>query len=277
MTVNRSVVLSGNSLTYTIALKNVGATNVTNVQVTDTLPASLSYIKDSLTATGGNIDYRNGVITWTGTVNAGGAVTITYGATVNPTVGLIVNSAVISGGGDSITRSAAVTVDGPICSLTKHGAYPVLAAGAAGSWDDDDVWGPAVLKEGNSFKMWYTGDDGSNPSRIGLAISTDGTNWTKAAANPVLSPSLAWWEVKGFRVGSVIFDVGLYKMWYTGLDSNGNGNRATPYRLMGSTGRRRPPGAERWGSRQLGRRGYLGRSSSRRAAFIKCGMPAMTV
>ena len=191
LTVNRSVALPGDPLTYTIVLKNPGATDITNVQVTDTLPVSLSYIDNSLTATSGSSGYQNGVITWTGTVNAGGTVTITYGATVNPTLGFIVNSAVISGGGDSVTRTATVTVDGPICNLTKHAGNPVLAVGAAGSWDDDAVWGPAVLKEGSSYKMWYTGDDGANPSRIGLATSTDGITWTKAAANPVLSPSEA--------------------------------------------------------------------------------------
>ena len=161
------------------------------------------------------------MITWNGTINAGGNVTITYGATVNPTLGFIVNSAVISGGGDSVTRTATVTVDGPICNLTKHAGNPVLIAGTAGSWDDDAVWGPAVLKDGSSYKMWYTGDDGANPSRIGLATSTDGTTWTKAATNPVLSPSMGW-ETKGIRAGSVISDGGLYKMWYTGLDSSGD-------------------------------------------------------
>ena len=124
LTVNRSAAFPGDPLTYTIALKNAGATDLTDVRVTDTLPVSLSYINNSLTATSGSFGYQNGVITWTGTVNAGGAVTITYGATVNPTLGFIVNSAVISGGGESITRTATVTVDGPICNLTKHGWQP---------------------------------------------------------------------------------------------------------------------------------------------------------
>jgi len=68
--------------------------------------------------------------------------------------------------------------------------------------------------------MWYTGDDGASSSRIGLATSTNGVNWTKHATNPVLSPSQAW-ETAGIQAGSVISDGGLYKMWYTGLDNNG--------------------------------------------------------
>jgi uncharacterized repeat protein (TIGR01451 family) len=221
LTVNRAVVLPGDPLTYTIVLNNPGATDIADARVTDTLPVSLSYIDNSLTATSGSPSYQSGVTTWAGTISAGGSVTVTYGATVNPTLGFIVNSAVISGGGDSVTRTATVTVDGPICNLTKHAGNPILIAGTAGSWDDYAVWGPAVLKDGSSFKMWYTGDDGAAPSRIGLATSTEGMTWMKAATNPVLSPSMGW-ETKGIRAGSVISDDGLFKMWYTGFDSSGD-------------------------------------------------------
>jgi hypothetical protein len=51
--------------------------------VTDTLPIYLSYIPNSLTATSGNASYSNGTITWNGAVNAGGLVTITFGAKVS--------------------------------------------------------------------------------------------------------------------------------------------------------------------------------------------------
>jgi uncharacterized repeat protein (TIGR01451 family) len=221
-TVNPSTVSPGDSLTYAIVLTNGGATTITSIRMTDTLPIFLAYINSSLTATGGSYGYNNRVITWTGSVNAGGAVTITFGATVSPTLGSIVNSAVITGGGEMITRTATVTVEGRICNLTKHAGNPVLSVGANGIWDDDDVWGPAVLKEGSGYKMWYTGYDGSNPSRIGLATSTNGVNWTKEAANPVLSPSETW-EAEGVRAGGVISDGGLYKMWYTGFDSGGVG------------------------------------------------------
>ena len=95
---------------------------------------------------------QNGVITWTGTVDAGGTVTITYGATVEPNLGLIVNSAVIDAGGDTFTRTATVTVDGPICSLTKYGGNPVLVAGAVGSWDADTVWGPGRPQGGQRLQ-----------------------------------------------------------------------------------------------------------------------------
>jgi len=311
--VNASAVLPGTPLTYTITLRNISGANVSNARVTDTLPIALTYVDDSLTATSGSYGYTNRVITWTGSVNAGGAVAITFGAMASQTASgtSVTNSAVISGGGEIITRTATISVasqvegvaisgptagivqtdytfiatvspitatlpityvwqttgqspvmhtngglsdiitftwsttgtqaitvtatnaggtvtgtatinviDGQICNLTKYTGNPVLSVGAGGNWDDDDVWGPAVLKEGGSYKMWYTGDDGSNPSQIGLATSTNGTNWMKEAANPVLSPSETW-EANGVMAGSVISDSGLYKMWYTGYDSSG--------------------------------------------------------
>jgi uncharacterized repeat protein (TIGR01451 family) len=112
--VNKSAALPGDPLTYTIALNNVETVNITDVRVADTLPISITYISNSLTATSDSYGYNNGVITWTGSVNAGGAVTITFGATVSQTVPLgtsITNSAVISGGGEMITRTATVAVE----------------------------------------------------------------------------------------------------------------------------------------------------------------------
>jgi predicted GH43/DUF377 family glycosyl hydrolase len=108
-----------------------------------------------------------------------------------------------------------------ICKLTKYTANPVLSVGTSGSWDDNGVWAPAILKEGATYKMWYTGSDGSNPFQVGLATSANGTTWIKDTANnPVLSPSQTW-EAAGIMAGDVISDSGVYKMWYTGLDNNG--------------------------------------------------------
>ena len=235
LTVDHATALPGDALTYTITLNNGGATEITNVQVTSVLPALLSYIDDSLTATSGNYNYQNGVITWTGTVNAGGTVAITYGATVKPNLGRIVNSAIISGGGENVTRTATVIVDGPICNLTKYSGNPVLVAGADGSWDDDGVWGPAVLKEGSSYKLWYTGDDGANPSRIGLATSTDGMTWTKAAANPVLLPSQAW-EVKVSKPAASFPMAVSTRCGTPGSTAVETPASVTPHPSMGSTG-----------------------------------------
>lgn len=108
-----SAVLPGDPVTYTISLVNIEAVEVTGVRVTDTLPTLVTYLEDSLSATEGSYGYADGVITWSGAVGAGGTVVITYGVTVSQTVPLgtsIINTAVISEGGEILTRTVTVYV-----------------------------------------------------------------------------------------------------------------------------------------------------------------------
>jgi hypothetical protein len=99
---------------------------------------------------------------------------------------------------------------------TKYGSNPVLGVGAAGSWEDDVVRVPTVIKEGGTYHMWYTGYDGMT-ARIGHATSSDGINWTKDPANPVLDVGTPgawdWLQVYG---PSVVKVGGEYKLWHSG-------------------------------------------------------------
>jgi predicted GH43/DUF377 family glycosyl hydrolase len=73
----------------------------------------------------------------------------------------------------------ATSVDGLV--WTQYGgATPlaVLGHGLAGSADSFSAADPSVLKDGSTWKMWYTGDD-SNKKRIAYATSQDGTTWAK--------------------------------------------------------------------------------------------------
>lgn len=55
---------------------------------------------------------------------------------------------------------------------------PVVGHGLAGSADSFSAADPSVLKDGSTWKMWYTGDD-SNKKRIAYATSQDGMTWAK--------------------------------------------------------------------------------------------------
>ena len=55
---------------------------------------------------------------------------------------------------------------------------PVVAHGPAGSADSFSAADPSVLKDGSTWKMWYTGDD-SSKKRIAYATSTDAMTWAK--------------------------------------------------------------------------------------------------
>lgn len=224
-TVDRTFAMPGSSLNYAIALRNIGDAGVEDVIMTDTIPGWLTYHAGSLDSNSATCDEADGTITCLASLNAGASLTVTYGATLEeaPVGTSVVNSAVISAAGEIITRTATLRVgEVRVCNLTKYQFNPVLQTADDGGWDSDDVWAPTVLKEGIHYNMWYSGDDGSGPSQIGLATSTDGVNWEKEPNNPVLSPG-APWESAGLAAASVILDGGAYMMWYTGFDSNGVG------------------------------------------------------
>jgi len=50
----------------------------------------------------------------------------------------------------------------------KSESNPILSCGIMGTWDDGNIWKPFVLKEGNLYKMWYSGARNNNYS-IGYA------------------------------------------------------------------------------------------------------------
>ena len=71
----------------------------------------------------------------------------------------------------------------------------VLQKGAAGAWDSGNIYRPAVWKEGSTYYMLYAGSIGSSPNivtRMGLATSPDGVNWTKYVGNPVFNDPNTW-------------------------------------------------------------------------------------
>lgn len=69
---------------------------------------------------------------------------------------------------------------------------PVLYPGSSGSWDSHAVTPGVIIKEGNIFKMYYNGvQSNSGAGHIGLATSTDGSNWIKYP-NPVLFGTSGW-------------------------------------------------------------------------------------
>jgi len=104
-----------------------------------------------------------------------------------------------------------------------------LPLGTSGKGDDAHAFNPAIIKDGSTYKMWYTGHDGSN-MRVYHATSTDGLTWTKYD-NTIPDPSDGsstngrvplGTAGKGDAAGAyhpvVIKDGSTYKMWYCGSD-----------------------------------------------------------
>ncbi|MEI8083039.1 MAG: hypothetical protein WCI74_14475, partial [Actinomycetes bacterium] len=114
-------------------------------------------------------------------------------------------------------------------STSADGRIPLGSVATFG--DGTQARMPCVIKDGSTYKMWYSGQDGTS-WRIFYASSPDGYTWTKltngfeAANNNTgtmgrIPLGLAG---KGDSTGTlwpcVIKDNGVYKMWYSG--NNGN-------------------------------------------------------
>ncbi|MBI2441418.1 MAG: hypothetical protein HYV35_08620 [Lentisphaerae bacterium] len=104
-----------------------------------------------------------------------------------------------------------------------------IPTGTAGTGDDAHVITPWVIKDGNTYKMWYAGSDGSY-YRIYYATSPDGLTWTKldntipADSNGVSTNgqipqgTAGRGDVENVLGASVIKEGNTYKMWYGGSD-----------------------------------------------------------
>lgn len=94
---------------------------------------------------------------------------------------------------------------------------PVLSYGVPGEFDDAVVWNPAVIKDGDTLRMWFTGHNETiwtetTVGKIGYAWSLDGIYWNKHS-DPVLEAEYEWEEGKLYGC-AVIQEADTFKMWY---------------------------------------------------------------
>jgi beta-1,2-mannobiose phosphorylase / 1,2-beta-oligomannan phosphorylase len=95
----------------------------------------------------------------------------------------------------------------------------VLAPNKATSWENG-INRPVVIKNGDRYEMWYTGQAGGK-SWIGFATSPDGKTWRRMSDKPVLLAEKPW-EKGAVMCPHVLHDAkaGLYRMWYSGGEQN---------------------------------------------------------
>jgi|GEM_PF-2587378 len=98
-----------------------------------------------------------------------------------------------------------------------YGGNPVLLRGKPDSWDDFKVGSPVVIKEGNTYRMWYRGCHFIGEEYtcgVGHAVSPDGVIWKKSPG-PVLA-------IKDAARSGLLDTIALlhvpgegYMMWYS--------------------------------------------------------------
>lgn len=112
---NRAVPRFGERVTYTVLLRNTGAPLTGTVRLTDTVPAGLSYVGGSLTATlGAPDDGDPPTLRWSGAMSHTPAVTLTYAVTVAETAPRLISNTVTvdAGAAGLLTRSATIVANG---------------------------------------------------------------------------------------------------------------------------------------------------------------------
>jgi len=108
-----------------------------------------------------------------------------------------------------------------------YAGNPVLKPGPEGTWDAGALGSMSVLKVEDVYHMYYEAwgrrseknwdATEYNTLQIGHATSKDGVHWVKDKNNPVLPKGDAGeWDRDGTWDPFVLFENGVFKMWYGG-------------------------------------------------------------
>ena len=100
-------------------------------------------------------------------------------------------------------------------SFWKYRGNRVISQGT--TWDDDGVMEPCVVFAKGQYYVYYTGFDGTDYA-IGLARSTDGFTFSKYGTIPLISKGPGTYDGSSCRDPFVLYDNGVFKMWYTGIN-----------------------------------------------------------
>jgi predicted GH43/DUF377 family glycosyl hydrolase len=97
---------------------------------------------------------------------------------------------------------------------------PVLLPGF--TFDNGYTWGGTVLKDGSQYKMYYGAYSSATQKwSVGLAVSTDGRQWTKHLTPVMTAGATGSWDEVGDNAPCVIKEgPGQYVMWFTGSNSS---------------------------------------------------------
>ncbi len=107
-----------------------------------------------------------------------------------------------------------------------------LGPGSPGSFDDRAIWTGSVIRDGDLWRMFYTGisrAQGRERQRIGQAVSRDLMSWQRVSTEPIVQADPRWYSVldregdEPFRDPWVVFHDGRWHMLVTATDRLGHG------------------------------------------------------
>jgi predicted GH43/DUF377 family glycosyl hydrolase len=142
-------------------------------------------------------------------------------------------------------------------TFVKYRGNPVITEGGSGAWDENGVLEPTVVFAKGQYYLYYTGVDSGVPA-IGVARSTDGKSFSKYGSSAVISGDSGKFDVSGCREPTVLYEDGLFKMWYTGVNSGveaigyATSKDGLSWTKYGSNPVLSQPSATAWGDSVLG-------------------------
>ncbi len=112
----------------------------------------------------------------------------------------------------------ATSTDGT--TWTRYLGNPVLV-NQGQTWNDlNSEHGPCVIKVGSSYLMYFEASTDGTRS-LYRATSSDGIAWSVNPTTPILSPSSNTFENTAVGHGTVLYDAGLYRLWYHTMGDQG--------------------------------------------------------
>ncbi|MDP2587489.1 MAG: hypothetical protein Q8P33_01780 [bacterium] len=102
---------------------------------------------------------------------------------------------------------------------------PVLEASEPGAWDSTGVADPYVVIRDGQLHLYYLGLNGQSTQRLGVATSSDGKNWIRNIANPIIDVGASGtFDENGTGEPSIAYSAPFYYLLYTGRDAQENRN-----------------------------------------------------
>jgi hypothetical protein len=102
---------------------------------------------------------------------------------------------------------------------TKYPENPVIGRGATGQWDDGGVSTGPLIREGDTYHMFFLGYGADGKNRYGHATSTDLKTWDRGT-NYVFGPGSAGeWDAVDILYFTVRRIGDLYHGWYIGRNA----------------------------------------------------------
>ncbi|HEX9710822.1 MAG TPA: hypothetical protein VGB42_12760 [Candidatus Thermoplasmatota archaeon] len=106
---------------------------------------------------------------------------------------------------------------------TKYAGNPIFTNASGSAWDNYNVGWPQVVKVGSTYFMYYSGRVNTDARKsIGLATSTDGTNWTRHPSNPVINRGAISAGNYEATVADVFYRDGVFYLYWTCAATSSN-------------------------------------------------------